>query len=72
MGRVTDPRAADAIDELEARRHADGRWRGSRKWWKPPTPSGRRAAEAIDWSQDDLGDRMTTLRAMTVLRAAAA
>jgi hypothetical protein len=71
MGRASDPRAGDAIGELAARRHNDGRWRGSRKWWNPPTPNGRRAPEAIDWSEDDLGDRMTTLRAMTVLRAAA-
>ena len=70
MGRAADPRAADAIGELHARRHTDGRWHGSKKYWNPPTPGGRRAAEAIDWSKDDLGDRMTTLRAMTVLRAA--
>ena len=69
MGRGTDPRAADAIEELEARRDAHGRWHGSRRWWKPPMPDGRRAAEAIDWSEDDLGDRITTLRALTVLRA---
>jgi hypothetical protein len=55
--------------ELEARRDAHGRWHGSRRWWRPPTPTGRRAAEAIDWSEDDLGDRMTTLRALTVLGA---
>ena len=70
MGRAADPRAADAIGELQARRHTDGRWHGSKKYWNPPTPGGRRAAEAIDWAKDDLGDRMTTLRAMTVLRAA--
>jgi len=68
--RAADPRAADAIGELHARRHTDGGWHGSKKYWNPPTPDGRRAAEAIDWSKDDLGDRMTTLRAMTVLRLA--
>lgn len=72
MGRVADPRAADAIEELVARRQADGRWRGSRKWWKRPAAPHRPSSEAIDWSDDDLGDRMTTLRAMTVVRAAAA
>ncbi len=65
-----DPRAAAGIDLLRRRRHADGRWRASSRWWKPP--GGTRAAEAVDWRTDDSGDRMVTLRALTVLRAARA
>jgi hypothetical protein len=71
MGRAADPRAADALNELRAQREPDGRWRGSKSWWKPPASKGT-SVEALDWRTDDLGDRMTTLRAMTVLRAASA
>jgi hypothetical protein len=67
MGLAGDPRAADAIEEVRGRqRH--GRWHASMRWWKPP-PSTR-AAEAVDWRIDDSGDRMVTLRALTVLRTA--
>ncbi|HUF06984.1 MAG TPA: hypothetical protein VMP86_06310 [Candidatus Binatia bacterium] len=67
LGLAGDPRAADGIDLLRARRLADGRWRSSPRWWKPP--GGTRAAEAVEWRLDDAGDRMVTLRALTVLRA---
>lgn len=68
MGLATDPRAADALDELRARRRPDGRWHASTRWWRPP-PSTR-MPEAVDWHADDSADRMVTLRALTVLRAA--
>lgn len=67
MGLAGDARAADALEELRKRRRPDGRWRASTRWWKPP--GGTRAAEAVDWRDDDSGDRMVTLRAMKVLRA---
>ncbi|MGH2428559.1 MAG: hypothetical protein ACRDGV_06675 [Candidatus Limnocylindria bacterium] len=68
MGLAGDPRTADALDLLRRRRQPDGRWRASTRWWRPP--GGTRAAEAVDWRTDDAGDRMVTLRALTVLRAA--
>jgi len=67
LGLARDPRAADAIELLGRRRQADGCWRASSRWWKPP--GGTRAAEAVDWHVDDSGDRMVTLRSLTVLRA---
>lgn len=70
MGLASDERATDALEELDRRRRADGRWRASRRWWNPP--GSRRAPEAADWRIDDSGDRMVTLRALTVLRAATA
>lgn len=70
MGLVTDPRTADALDELQARRRADGRWHASARWWRPP-PSTR-MPEAVNWHADDGADRMVTLRALTVLRRASA
>ena len=68
MGLARDARAADAIDQVRRRRRPDGRWRASNRWWRPP--GGTRAAEAVDWRIDDSGDRMVTLRALTVLRSA--
>ena len=67
LGLAGDSRADDAIDLLHSRRRADGRWHASPAWWKPPG-SGDRAIEAVDWGADEAGDRMVTLRALTVLR----
>jgi hypothetical protein len=68
LGLAGDPRSADGIDLLRRRRQQDGRWRASARWWRPP--GGTRAAEAVDWHTDDAGDRMVTLRALTVRKAA--
>jgi hypothetical protein len=70
MGLAGDPRAADGVEAIRRRRQPDGRWRASARWWKPP-PSTR-AGEAVDWRIDDSADRMVTVRALTVLRAASA
>jgi len=66
LGLTDDPRAAEAIALVERRRQPGGRWHASPRWWKPP--GSARAAEAVDWRIDDAGDRMVTLRALTVLR----
>jgi hypothetical protein len=68
MGLAGDPRAVDAIESVLERRRTDGRWHASSRWWKPPPSS--RAGEAVDWRRDDSADRIVTLRALTVLRAA--
>ncbi len=47
LGKAGDPRASDALDELERRRLPDGRWQPGGYWWKPP-PSTT-AAEVVDW-----------------------
>lgn len=70
MGLAADERTADAREQLVRRRRSDGRWHASARWWKPP--GSRRAPEAVDWRQDDAGDRMVTLRALTAQRASAA
>ena len=69
LGLAKDERAKDAVDVILDRRQRNGRWRASSRWWKPP-PMTTRAGEAVDWRVDDSGDRMVTLRALTVLRAA--
>jgi hypothetical protein len=43
LGRIGDPRAADAVDRLRSLRRADGTWRvGGRPYW-------HRRTEVVDW-----------------------
>jgi hypothetical protein len=67
MGKASDPRAIDALDELERRRLPDGRWRPGGCWWKPP--GSTTAPEAVDWGRSGPNE-MITLNALRVLRAA--
>jgi hypothetical protein len=68
MGKVRDPRAGAALDELERRRRPDGRWAAGSAWWKPPG-SGTVTPEAVDWGRSGPNE-MLTLNALRVLRAA--
>lgn len=66
MGLAGDERASDALDLLEERRGADGRWQPGAAWWSPP--GGSRTPEAVDWG--DAAARMITLNALRVLKVA--
>jgi hypothetical protein len=47
LGLLKDPRAADAIELLNARRKPDGTWRATgRRYWRVSGSAGR---EAVDW-----------------------
>lgn len=67
IGVAGDPRAADALDELERHRLPDGGWRARGYWWKPP--GGTVAPEVVDWGRSG-PNQMLTLNALRVLRAA--
>ena len=67
MGLAGDPRCSDALDVLEKRRLADGRWRPGGYWWQPP--GSTRAPEVVDWGRSRPNE-MITLNALRVLRAA--
>ena len=67
MGKAGDPRASDALDELQHRRLPDGRWQASGYWWKPPPANT--AADVVDWGRSGPNE-MITLNALRVLRAA--
>ena len=67
MGKAGDPRASDALDELERRRLPDGRWQADGYWWQPP-PSTI-TPEVVDWGRSGPSE-MVTLNALRVLRAA--
>jgi hypothetical protein len=67
MGKAVDPRADEALDELERRRLPDGRWQAEGWWWKPG--GGALAPEVVDWGRSGPNE-MITLNALRVLRAA--
>jgi hypothetical protein len=67
MSKAADPRAGDALDEIERRRLPDGRWRASGYWWNPPGSST--GQEVVDWGRTGPSE-MITLNALRVLRAA--
>jgi hypothetical protein len=68
MGRVNDPRASDALDELERRRRPDGRWAAQGQWWKPANSSI--TPEVVEWGRSGEPNQMITLNALRVLRTA--
>jgi hypothetical protein len=67
MGRASDPRAGDALDELQRRRLPDGRWQPGGCWWKPPGSTV--TPEVVDWGRSG-PNQMITLNALRVLKAA--
>jgi hypothetical protein len=67
-GRIDDPRTADALAELQAKRLPDGRWRAGGSWWRPPGSSGSNV-ETVDWGRSG-PNPFVTLRALRVLKAA--
>jgi hypothetical protein len=68
VGCARDARVADALDVLESKRAADGRWEPDGRWWRGPGSKGS-GVEAVDWGRD--GERrMLSLNAMRVLVAA--
>ena len=67
LGQAGDPRAGDALDELERRRRPDGRWQLGGRWWKPPASTV--AAEVVDWGRSGPSE-MITLNALRALQAA--
>jgi hypothetical protein len=68
MGLASDPRAEDAVELIEERRLADGRWRAGERWWKPPGAKGGNV-EVLDWGRSGQSE-MVTLNALRVLHAA--
>ena len=67
-GAAADPRAADAVDHLEAQRLPDGRWQPQARWWRPPT--SRTSPDVVDWGRPSQPSPILTLTALRVLKAA--
>ncbi|MFB3739075.1 MAG: hypothetical protein ACE14W_08955, partial [Candidatus Velamenicoccus archaeovorus] len=68
MGRIADPRAAEALDVLASQQRSDGSWHSRHAWWRPPGGSGSNV-EVVDWTRRGPSP-MLTLNALRVLRAA--
>ena len=66
-GKADDPRASDALDELQRRRLPDGRWQPGGCWWQPPGSTV--TPEVLDWGRSGPNE-MITLNALRVLKAA--
>jgi len=68
-GRVTDPRADEALDLIEAKRQDDGCWSADgRAYWRRPGSEGSNV-EVVDWGRRGPNE-MVTLNALRVLRSA--
>jgi hypothetical protein len=67
LGRLDDPRAADALDLLEERRGRDGRWEAEGFWWR--SAGSKRYPEVVNWGRRGPSE-MITLNAQRVLRGA--
>jgi hypothetical protein len=68
LGRLADPRAAEALDVLAALQREDGTWHAGPPWWRPPGSSGSNV-EVVDWGRRGPHE-LVTLNALRVLRAA--
>jgi len=64
---LSDPRAQEALDIVESKRHPDGTWHVEGLYWLPP---GRRGSnvEVVDWGRRG-SNEMITLNALRVLKA---
>jgi hypothetical protein len=66
---IDDPRCAEALDLLEAKRRPDGTWQpGGRRYWRREGPE-RVNGDLIDWGYHG-PNQMLTLNALRVLKAA--
>jgi hypothetical protein len=48
VGKLTDPRAAEALDIVERKRRPDGLWASEGHFWKDPGKTGSNV-EVVDW-----------------------
>lgn len=72
IGRLDDPRCADALDLLAAKRLPDGGWPAERRYYKAPRKAVELGADQVDWrgtSKRRMNDWVTA-DALAVLAAA--
>jgi hypothetical protein len=69
FGKLGDPRAADAIDLVESKQGADGRWHADGTQVLASAGRGGKHVEVVDWREGGEAE-MVTLNALRVLRAA--
>lgn len=72
VGRIRDPRCADALDLLEARRLPDGGWPAEKRYYKVSPKTMTSNADYVNWGGTSRKrmNEWVTVDAMAVLRAA--
>ena len=68
IGRLYDPRAAEAVDVIASKKLPEGPWGVEGRYWRSADGTGS-AAEVVDWGRAGPNE-MITLHALSVLRAA--
>jgi len=73
IGKIRDPRCADALDLLESKRLADGGWPAERRYYTVSRATAMRSnADSVDWGGTSRSrmNEWVTAEALTVMRAA--
>jgi hypothetical protein len=73
IGKIRDPRCADALDLLESKRLADGGWPAERRYYTVSRVTAMRSnADSVDWGGTSRSrmNEWVTAEALAVLRAA--
>jgi len=72
IGRIDDPRCADALDLLAAKRLPDGGWPAERRYYKAPRKAIELGADQVDWGGTSKRrmNEWVTADALAVLAAA--
>lgn len=72
IGRIRDPRCADALDLLEERRLPDGGWPAEKRYYKVSPKTMRSNADYVNWGGTSRKrmNEWVTVDALAVLRAA--
>lgn len=68
LGKLTDPRPAEALDILEKKRLPDGKWKADGYYWKPATTKGPYREPANWWRGQP--NKMITFLALSILKKA--
>lgn len=72
IGRIQDPRCADALDLLEEKRLSDGGWPAEKRHYKVRPRTLETSADYVDWGGTSSGrmNEWVTVDALAVLRSA--
>src|SRR5205823_10870642 len=72
VGRIADPRCADALDLLEARRLPDGGWPAEKRYYKVSPKAMVTSADYVNWGGTSRKrmNQWVTVDALAVLRGA--
>lgn len=67
MGKLSDSRAQEALDIVDSKRGADGRWQVEGCYWMPKARQ-KSNVDIVDWGRHGPNE-MITLNALRVLKA---